>query len=101
MSAPEVALATTLLAGIRERDKRIWDLRGNVGGLLAINDAKDDVPHLLAAIEDLTAALERHREWFSRNGFKICGGCLRPAPCPDDPDVIVARALSGKDSSDG
>jgi hypothetical protein len=101
MTAAPDTPATTLLAGIRERDKRIWDLRGNVGGLLAINDAKDDVPHLLAAIEDLTAALERHREWFSRNGFKICGGCLRPAPCPDDPDMIVARALGGKGGSNG
>lgn len=46
------------LAAIRDRDQRIWNGRGNVGGLLAINDAKDDVPRLVAAVE---AALALHR----------------------------------------
>jgi hypothetical protein len=57
---------------------------------------------LLAAIEALTSALTRHRQWFTDSkNVKRCGGCLEPSPCPDDPDMIVARALSGKDSTDG
>lgn len=59
------------------------------------------ITSLLAAIEALTSALTRHRPWFVNDaGVRICGGCLDPAPCKDDPDVIVSRALSGKDSTD-
>jgi hypothetical protein len=43
---------------IRDRDRRVWEGRGNVGGLLAIGEAKDDVPRLLAAVE---AVLGHHK----------------------------------------
>jgi hypothetical protein len=45
-----------LLEEIRNRGKRVWEGRGNVGGLLAIGEAKDDVPRLLAAVEAALAA---------------------------------------------
>lgn len=45
------------LAEIRDRDQRVWDGRGNVGGLLAVTEARDDTPRLLAAVE---AVLEMH-----------------------------------------
>ncbi|HMH92366.1 MAG TPA: hypothetical protein VK586_14930 [Streptosporangiaceae bacterium] len=45
------------LAEIRDRDQRVWDGRGNVGGLLAITEARDDTPRLLAAVG---AVLEMH-----------------------------------------
>ena len=56
-------------------------------------------PRLLAAIEALTGALERHQQWFKdERGVKICGGCLEPVPCKDTD--VIGRALAGKDSSD-
>jgi hypothetical protein len=58
--------------------------------------ARTAMPLLLAAIEGLTSALQRHRQWFTDSkNVKRCGGCLEPSPCPDDPDMIVARALGG------
>jgi hypothetical protein len=39
------------LAGIRERNEQLRHRYGYVGGLLALADAKDDVPRLLAAVE--------------------------------------------------
>jgi hypothetical protein len=98
MSTPSAAL----LAGIQERNEQLRARYGYVGGLMTLAGAKDDVPHLLAAIEDLSTALQRHRQWFTDSkNVRRCGGCLEPSPCPDDPDMIVARALSGKDSGDG
>ena len=44
-----------LLREIRERGERVWRLRGNVGGLLAVSDARDDVPRLLAALDAILA----------------------------------------------
>jgi hypothetical protein len=83
-----------LLSGIRERNASPGDAAGFVR-------SARDVPFLLAAIEALTSALTRHRPWFVNDaGVRICGGCLDPAPCKDDPDVIVSRALSGKDGTD-
>jgi hypothetical protein len=97
---------TALLSGIRERWSKVAyvGLRPEV-----VPEPGDqpppwlpDVPHLLAAVEALSTALQRHREWFTDSkGVMLCGGCLKPVPCPDDPDAIVEQALSGKDSADG
>lgn len=48
------------LAEIQARDERVWHGRGNVDGLLAITEAKDDVPRLLAAVD---AVLKLHRPY--------------------------------------
>jgi hypothetical protein len=98
LSADDQPAAT--LAEIRERDKRVWNLRGNVGGLLAINEAKDDVPRLVAALEAADAALKRHMQWFGSMGDRLCGGCLRPVPCPDT-NVIAAALAKGGGGTDG
>ena len=60
------------------------------------------ISSLLAAIEGLNAALERHRHWFTehRSTVKLCGGCLEPSPCKDDPEAIITAALGGKGGTD-
>jgi hypothetical protein len=98
--------ATTLLAGIRDEFKyhmHVYTLNPRRDYCTSDNQNWPcDVARLLDAAEALVAALVKHRPWFvNGQGVKICAGCLEPSPCPDDPDVIVARALSGKDSSDG
>ncbi len=42
---------TAALAGILERNEHLRSRYGYVGGLLALTGAKDDVPHLVAAVE--------------------------------------------------
>jgi hypothetical protein len=49
-----------LLERIRERNEQLRHRYGYVGGLLALADAKDDVPRLLAAVE---AALKAADDW--------------------------------------
>lgn len=54
---------------------------------------------LLAALDAAQAAIERHTGSFTdRNGVKVCGGCLRDAPCPDR--EAITRELTGKDAGD-
>ena len=82
------------LAGIRERGYR----NGATGAECArlSDSAAVDIPLLLAAIEALTGALERHQQWFTDSkGVRLCGGCLEPAPCKDDPERFITAALSG------
>lgn len=96
MTAPDTHPAASL-AEIR---KRPW-LRDRMGtsAYSQSDDAARAIPALLAAIDALTEALTRHRPWFvNGEGTRICGGCLEPSPCPDDPEAIVARALSGKEA---
>src|ERR1700689_4516901 len=45
------------LEEIRERGQRVQNNRGNVGGLLAVAEARNDIPRLLKA---LTALLDGH-----------------------------------------
>jgi hypothetical protein len=37
-----------------------------------------------AEITALRSALKRHINWFTDDGVRVCGGCLRESPCPDD-----------------
>lgn len=52
--------ATAILAAILERNEHLRSRYGYVGGLLALTGAKDDVPHLVAAVE---AVLGLADEW--------------------------------------
>lgn len=61
------------LEEIRGRGQRVQNGRGNVGGLLAVVEARNDVPRLLATV---TALLEGHEAvqtyaWVPENG-KTC-----------------------------
>jgi hypothetical protein len=59
-----------------------------------------DVSRLLAALEAADAALKRHMQWFGSMGERLCGGCLRPVPCPDT-NVIAAALAKGGGGTDG
>jgi hypothetical protein len=85
-------------ASLAEIRKRPW-LRDRMGtsAYSQSDDAARAVPALLAAIDALTEALTRHRQWFTDSkNVRRCGGCLEPSPCPDDPDMIVERALGDR-----
>ncbi len=43
-----------------------------------------ETARLQARIARLEAALRRHTEFFTdSHDTELCGGCLRPSPCPD------------------
>ena len=95
MSTPDRVAAT--LAGIRERNEQLRHRYGYVGGLLALADAKDDVPRLLAAVD---AALGHHVPAVIEDGappvypFRYCKTCSgHPAwPCPEVAAITTALA---------
>jgi hypothetical protein len=61
--------------------------------------ARTAMPCLLAALEAADAALRRHMHPFTdHQGISLCGGCLRPSPCPDE--AAITAALAGKDAPD-
>jgi hypothetical protein len=94
---PATDPAAAILAGIKERGYR----NGATGAQCArLSDAAaEDVPLLLAAVEALSSALNRHRFPFAdTSGTSLCGGCLEPSPCPDNPEAIITRALNGESS---
>ena len=87
--------------------QRDWDYKhteiSELGGADAefIVTARTVMPLLLAAVDALTGALERHQQWFTdKNGTRICGGCLEPVPCKDTDVIGRALAGTGKEGSE-
>jgi hypothetical protein len=86
---------TAELAAISDRARRVVEGRGNVGGLLAINEAKDDVPRLLAALD---VVLKAHRDVGGR-----CAWCRNPDgqrqkfPCGEYLAITAELTRTGAD----
>jgi hypothetical protein len=54
------------------------------GRNLAMPEHTAERERLAAEIADLKDALRRHTFYFDDSkGERLCGGCLRPHPCPD------------------
>jgi hypothetical protein len=89
MATPDDLTAT--LSSIRERAERVWNLRGNVGGLLAVNEAKDDVPRLLRALD---AVLKLAAEWRQESeALRDAAGKVWE-DAPDAPGVRLKHAYA-------
>jgi hypothetical protein len=77
----------TALAEIRDRDRRVQGGRGTVGGLLAVTEARNDVPRLLYAVEVVLllhaqTAFARYTEPCTAHLFRMlprrtCPECVR------------------------
>lgn len=94
--APDPAAAE--LERIRERNEHLRTRYGHVGGLMALAGAKDDVPHLVAAVE---AALAPHRgitDGDYPESLPVCEEDGEFWPCPTV--QAITSALTGKEASD-
>jgi hypothetical protein len=93
MEEAQKVSAATALEEIRERDKLAWGRDGALMELGAILKGKDDVPHLLAAVE---AALKQHEEFDG-----TCSGCTDaygdPAAWPCEEYRAITVALTRQD----
>jgi hypothetical protein len=59
-------------------------LSGSVGGPDDHAACERQIARLLSRVAALEAALRCHVPAFTDpEGVVLCGGCLRPAPCPD------------------
>ena len=60
-----------------------------------------EIARLRAEITALREALGRHVNWFTDDDrVKVCGGCLRESPCPDDA-LAADPASPGTDGQPG
>ena len=92
---------TAILAAIRERNEHLRSRYGYVGGLLALTGAKDDVPHLVAAVEGALKLADKWDVMADRLGthhsrhraFKMCADEVREA-------ITAALAGTGKEGSE-
>lgn len=102
------------LAEIAARARQVLARRGLVGGLLAINAARDDVPRLVKAVE---AALALVAEWEGKavvmraalrreaahgQGIRADLGMVAAGrqTAADELREAIARELTGKDNAD-
>lgn len=103
------------LAEIAARARQILARRGQVGGLLAINAARDDVPRLVKTVEALLALAD---EWEGKarimraallnearaaHGVEAARGMVAAGrqTAADELRAAIARELTGKGPSGG
>ncbi len=90
----------SLLAAIGERWEQLKHRYGYVGGLLALANAREDVPRLLAAVE---AVLALHAPVGEMGVDALwCGECAtteRPELWPCSTYRVISRALLGEEGS--
>lgn len=90
----ETDAVAAALDAIRERDVRVWDARGNsMASVVTVEDAKDDVPRLRAAVE---AAMRFHAPQETANSIRVCAFCSCAqgeavrSPCPEVQAISAA-----------
>ena len=92
---------TAELDRIAERHEHMRTRYGNVGGLLALAGAKDDMPRALAALK---AVLEVHQgvtDGDYPENLAICDEDGEFYPCPTVRAITAALAGTGKEAGDG
>ena len=87
------------LARIAERHEHMRTRYGNVGGLLALAGAKDDMPRALAALKAVLKLHQGITDGDYPESLALCDECGEWAPCPTV--RAITAALTGKEASDG
>ena len=88
---------TSELDRIAERDQAVFRKRGYIGGLLAINAAKDDTPRLLAALRAVLELAEDAALMSIDASGAACAWDLDPAKVRE----AITREITGTGESDG
>ena len=82
-----------VLEAIRTRDSAVWHARGHAGAREAIEAAKDDVPRLLAVVDELRKAADRWQLYSSEGDAAD--------ECAADVRRIITRELTGEGETGG